>query len=118
MALFPDLVKQLDVTLDEPMAPVSGFTARELVLEGGRTNLSGQQVAECAVVIWYNGSADPTTPVVAEFSFRHPRKDATDPRFTATEARAAFRAFHAALDLDDWADTTQQTKTAYVYALS
>jgi len=55
---------------------------------------------------------------VAEFSFRHPRKDATDPRFTATEARAAFRAFHAALDLDDWADTTQQTKTAYVYALS
>ena len=106
------------MTLDEPVAPVSGFTARELVLEGGRTSLSGQQVAECAVVIWYNGSADPTTPVVAEFSFRHPRKDATDPRFTATEARAAFRAFHAALDLDDWADTTQQTKTAYVYALS
>jgi hypothetical protein len=118
VALFPDLGKQLDVTLDEPVAPVSGFTARDLVLEGGRISLSGQQVAECAVVIWYDRSANPTTPVVAEFSFRHPRKHATDPRFTATEARVACRAFHAALDLDDWAATTQQTKTAYVYAMS
>ncbi|HIE95002.1 MAG TPA: hypothetical protein EYQ83_19845 [Acidobacteria bacterium] len=37
VALFPDLGKQLDVTLDESVAPVGGFTAREVVLEGGRT---------------------------------------------------------------------------------
>ena len=68
-----------------------------------------------AAVLWYDASAHSTTPVVAEFSFRHPAEATQAPRFTATEARAAYRAFRTALDLDAWIAPRQQTKTAYVH---
>jgi hypothetical protein len=115
MALFPGLKSDLDVDEKEPVTPVGGFMARELVLTGGRLRLGTVQVAECAAVLWYDASAHSTTPVVADFSFRHPAEATKAPRFTATEARAAYRAFRTALALDAWIAPRQQTKTAYVY---
>jgi len=56
----------------KPVAPVGGFMAREAVVTAGRLRLGTVQVAECAAVLWYDASAHSTTPVVAEFSFRHP----------------------------------------------
>ena len=89
--------------------------ARELVMTGGRLRLGTVQVAECAAVLWYDASTHSATPVVVEFSFRHPADATKPPRFTATETRAAYRAFRTALALDTWIAPKHQTKTAYVH---
>ena len=115
MAWFPGLKRDLDVDEKEPVAPVGGFMARELVMPGGRIRLSPTQLAAYAAVLWYDASAHSTTPVVAEFSFRLPAKATKASRFTATEARAAYRAFLTGLALNTWTAPRQQTKTAYVY---
>jgi hypothetical protein len=115
MAWFPGLKLDLEVDKKEPVTPVGGFMARELVMTGGRLHFGGAQIAECAAVLWYDASEHSTMPVVAEFSFRHPAEATKAASFTAPEARAAYRAFRTALALDAWVAPRQQTKTAYVY---
>lgn len=117
MALFPGLKPHLDIDAETAVSPVGDFTARELVFTGARLSLTTRQEAACAAVLWYDASGDPTTPVVAEFSFRHREKKPHDPRFNAAEAGAAYLAFRTALTLGAWVDPTQQTKTAYVYRI-
>ena len=115
VALFPGLKADLDVDEKEPVTPIGGFMARELVLTGGRLRLGTVQVAEYTAVLWYDASTHSATPVAAESSFRHPADATKSPRFTATETRAAYRAFRTALALDTWMAPKQQTKTAYVH---
>ena len=116
VALFPNLGKHVQGSLDEPLKQVGSFTAREVVLDGAKVKLGEDEWAKCGLVVWYEAAGSGTRPVVPEFSFRHKEKadEAEETRFTAAEARTAFRVFRRAIGLTDWAalDSRQRPPTS------
>lgn len=116
---FPSLKTWLD-TYDkkEPLEPVGGFTAQELVITGGHVSLPPDVAVECALVVWYDQTADPQIqPKVVEFSFRYGDDEES---YSGETALAAYRVFARLQEelTDSWVSRDTPTKTAFVYGLS
>jgi hypothetical protein len=115
--LFPDVPARLDeYPDDEALAPVGGFTARELVLGGAtiRIGKSPKVDAESALIVWYDEGDRGKGPVAVEFSFRYGNKHE---EYAGAVTRRAFDIFtQMPASLDAWVDSRSQTKTRFVYA--
>jgi hypothetical protein len=114
--LFADVADSLDeFDEDAELQVVNGFTARELVVKGGRFRLDArpERDAECALIIWYDHDGDARAPVVAEYSFKYGDDEEEYTRKMAQRAHAVFDALQERLAA--WLDPESMTKTAYVY---
>ena len=112
--LFPGLEKDLDgYDGGEPLTVVGGFTAHEIVIDGGELQLGRDkgEEAECALVVWYGKDAE--DPAVAEFSYKY-ADDHED--YGKKVAARAFEAFAMVQRMEDWVDPESLTKTRYVYS--
>ena len=114
--LFPDLSKRLDsVDGRLTLAEVNGFTARELVVTGGRLKISAKSkaIVECALIVWYDQQGSSTEPEAVEFSYRYGNPAG---RYGGKVARRAFDIFATVQsELTTWLDPNPRTKTAFVY---
>ena len=74
LRIFPSLSRRLDEHHRKlPLAPIGGFTARELVITGPTFQIGrGPAVAaECALIVWYDDDKIARGPQAVEFSFRY-----------------------------------------------
>jgi hypothetical protein len=114
--LCPDLSEKLDhYAEDEEIRMVAPFTPRELIITGARfqINKNPKLDSECALIVWYDDSANEEKPVVVEFSFRYGDKNES---YTGNMAHRAHDVFQILQDkLASWIDPNSETKTAYVY---
>lgn len=113
--LFPDLAQKVTgFDTSETLAAVNGFTARELVVEGGSIKFSKQPKveADCALIVWYDQAGPTDGPVAAEFSFRY--GDETE-AYGGAAALVAFDTFSGLQQLTDWIDPNGPTKTAFAF---
>jgi hypothetical protein len=114
--LFPDVAERLEGFREsEALTAVSGFTAREVVVEGGSIKIGKHPKveAECALIVWYDHSGRKNSPVTVEFSYRYGDKEE---RYGGTTARRAFDTFHVLqTELTEWVEPKASTKTAFVY---
>jgi hypothetical protein len=126
--LFPDLKNRMsEPPADSRFELVRDFVASERVYSGLKVELSESFDAECAVVVWYDGNkGDNETPVVAEFSFRYPRKKwckkpPAEPHnafdgFTGLIAHDFYTALQESNALkENWLDPESKTKTRFAY---
>jgi hypothetical protein len=114
--LFPDISHRLDgFRADRTLTAVNSFTAREVVIAGGRLRIGKTPRAdtECALVVWYDHHARHSKPVAVELSFRYGDKNGN---YGGGMSRRAFDIFHALQTrLKRWVDPRPRTKTAFVY---
>jgi hypothetical protein len=114
--LFPDIAERVEGFREsEPLAAVNGFTARELVVEGGslRIDKHPKVEAECALIVWYDHAGRKDMPVAVEFSYRY-ADDAE--AYGGTTARRAFQIFNVLqTQLAKWVAPDARTKTAFVF---
>jgi hypothetical protein len=113
--LFPDIRRAVDTfNADQALAPVGGFTAREVVLEGGTFGIGKKPKveAECALIVWYDEAKPAEKPVAVEFSYRYGDKRED---YRGVMARRAFDVFNRMSQLREWVDPHPRTKTAFVY---
>jgi hypothetical protein len=114
--LFPDIRERLhEFRPNRTLAAVNHFTAREVVIAGGRLQIgrTPKIVAECALVVWYNDKGRHDKPVAVELSFRYGDKAGN---YGGGMSRRAFDVFHALpKKLTGWVDPKPRTKTAFVY---
>ena len=115
--IFPDIGGRLNgFRPNRALAPVNHFTARELVIVGGRLQIgkTPKVVAESALVVWYNEKRRHDMPVAVELSFRYGDKKGN---YGGGMSRRAFDVFHTLPGkLATWVDPKPRTKTAFVYA--
>jgi hypothetical protein len=115
-ALFPDLGGKLErFRPSATLSAVRGFTAREVVVTGGRLQLgrTPKVEAESALIIWYDEASRRSKPVAVELSFRYGDQNGN---YGGGLSRRAFEVF-ATLQtrLKKWVDPNPRTKTALVY---
>jgi hypothetical protein len=114
--LFPDVSQRLDgFRADRALTAVNRFTAREVVIVGGRLQIgkTPKADAECALVIWYDGKRPLDKPVAVELSFRYGDQNGN---YGGGMSRRAFELFQALpMKLPRWVDPKPRTKTAFVY---
>jgi hypothetical protein len=117
--LFPGLGKRLArYRKRERLEIVGGFTAREVVVTGGRFRISRspRREAECALIVWHDADGEDRMPAVVEFSFRWGNGKGKYPGEASQRAMDAFRMLQEER-LSGWVDGAAGTKTAFVYAL-
>ena len=71
---FPGIAERVeDFRKSQALAAVNGFTARELVVEGGTIKIGKHPKveAECALIVWYDRAGRKDMPVAVEFSYRY-----------------------------------------------
>jgi hypothetical protein len=92
---------------------VGGYTARELVIEGGRLVVSPKPniKVDCGLVVWYNESGAQDKPDVAEFSFKY--KEQLDHEEFAKQCGDVLKFISA--EMKDWVDEESLTKTRFCY---
>jgi hypothetical protein len=114
--LFPDIAERVEGFREsEPLAAVNGFTARELVVEGGslRIGKHPKVEAECALIVWYDHAGRKDMPAAVEFSYRYGDDDEA---YGGTTARRAFQTFNVLqTQLAKWVAAEARTKTAFVF---
>jgi hypothetical protein len=115
LKLYPGLKRAVTgFAIDEPLALVDGFTARELVIAGARLQLGKKYNvwAGCVLVIWYDNEKK-GNPVVAEFSYKYGDEGE---QYGAGTVRRAYDVFQLLQSqFDGWIDRESKTKTAFVY---
>lgn len=125
---FPDLESRIGhVDGRLRFSLVRDFAAIERVYTGMKVSLTDSFDAECAVIVWYAlNEEDRERPVVAEFSFRYPRKKwrekpPPEPHnlFDGVTGLVAHKFY---TDLQDsptlsshWLDPKSKTKTGFAY---
>jgi hypothetical protein len=114
--LFPDMAERVEgFRGSEPLAAVNGFTAHELVVEGGSLKVGKHPKveAECALIVWYDHAGPKDRPVAVEFSYRYADDGEA---YAGTTARRAFEIFNVLqTQLKKWAAPEGRTKTAFVF---
>ena len=115
--LFPDLRDRLGkLDGDRPLVAVNGFTAREVVIAGGKLDVGkiSKGDAESALIVWYDHKRGAERPVAVEFSYRYGDDDG---RYEGSTARRAFEVFDVLQKrLETWVNPRSRTKTAFVYS--
>jgi hypothetical protein len=115
LKLYPGLKRALTgFAVDEPLALVDNFTARELVIGGADLHLGKKYDvwAGCVLVIWYDHDRQ-GDPVVAEFSFKYGDDGEEYGNGTVRRAYDVFQLLQS--ELNGWLDRDSKTKTAFVY---
>jgi hypothetical protein len=114
--LFPDITERVEGFREsEPLAAVNGFTAHELVVEGGSLTIGKHPKveAESALIVWYDHAGRKDTPVAVEFSYRYGDDDEA---YAGTTARRGFQIFDVLqTQLKKWVAPEGRTKTAFVF---
>ena len=114
--LFPGLRDRLGkLDEDRALVAVNGFTAREVVISGGKLDVGkiSKGDAETALIVWYDNRRGPEKPVAVEFSYRYGDDEG---RYEGSTARRAFEVFDVLQKkLETWVDPRSRTKTAFVY---
>jgi hypothetical protein len=114
LRIFPSLSRRLDEHHRKlPLAPIGGFTARELVITGPTFQIGrGPAVAaECALIVWYDDDNIGKGPQAVEFSFRYGNRKE---EYGGGPARRAFAVFTTLQSMTTWIDPHPRTKTRFV----
>jgi hypothetical protein len=113
---FPDIAERVeDFQKSQPLAAVNGFTARELVIEGGTIKIGKHPKveAECALIVWYDRAGRKDMPVAVEFSYRYGDDNEVYDGAAAGRAFATFTVLQT--QLSKWVAPEGRTKTAFVF---
>ena len=114
--LFPGLTTSLDdYHGNEKLVVVNNFTTCEVVLGSAHLLLGKEHnvLAECALIFWYNMAVDTQSPTLVEFSYRYKNKKE---RYSGYVSQQAYLIFQELQKLDIWIDSSNLSKTEYVYA--
>jgi hypothetical protein len=114
--VFSDLPQRVDgFRKNRAIGVVNNFTARELVLVGGRFQIgrTPRIDAECALIVWYDEAGRRDRPVAVELSYRYGDQNG---EYGGPPSQRAFAAFHLLqTELPEWVDPKPRTKTTFVY---
>jgi hypothetical protein len=114
--LFPDVAQRVEGFQESTaLAAVNGFTARELVVEGGSIKIGKHPKveADCALIVWYDHAGPNDSPVAVEFSYRYGDDNEA---YSGAAARVAFDIFSVLQTrLTERIELNAPTKTALVF---